>query len=92
MADPVVTSITAVDTWQKVATNVTAGQVHIMNPNVQLYYHTYRDTGESAPTDTAEGVVFVGNSMTIESSAGIDVYIYTTSAGSATTGSVRVDL
>jgi len=92
MADPVVTSITAVDTWQKVATNVTAGQVHIMNPHEQLYYHTYRMTAEDAPTDTAEGVVFEDNSITISASAGIDVYIYTSTAGSATTGSVRVDV
>lgn len=86
MANPVITACPA-GQWTKVATNVTAGQVHkiITTP---FYLQTYRDTGQTAPTAQSEGVMFSGNSLDISASAGIDVYIW---AGGAA-GSVRVDL
>jgi hypothetical protein len=85
MADPTVTAI-AKDTWTLVATNVTTGRVHplIVGPR---YFHTYRDTGGTAPTGLSEAVEFTGGELAIEPSVAADVYVICT----VETGSVRVD-
>ena len=87
MADPVIENLTA-DTWTKVATNKTSGQVHILNGLPRNYIHTYRDTGGAAPTLASEGVSFKGITEEIVASTGIDVYVMALNAA----GSVRVDL
>lgn len=90
MADPVLTACTA-NAWTKVATNVTAGQIHIIDTSpVGQYLQTYRDTGGAAPAGTPgdEAVLIADKSIPIAAPAGIDVYIY--ARGGA--GRVRVDL
>ncbi len=81
----------AQDVWTKVATNVTAGMVYVMNTGPQ-YLQTWRTTGGAAPTDgnPDEGVGMnedlEGNE--ISAPAAIDVYVYCVNAA----GSVRVDV
>lgn len=87
MADPVVTACTK-DAWTKVATNVTAGQVHILSNAPSQYSHTYRMTGEAAPTTLTEAVAISQVSIPISAAAAIDVYVYAHGAA----GSVRVDV
>jgi hypothetical protein len=87
MANPAVTACTK-DAWTKVATNVTAGQVHILSNAPNQYSHTYRLTGEAAPTTIAEAVVMSEVSLPISAAAAIDVYVYAHGAA----GSVRVDV
>lgn len=88
MANPAITAIPA-NTWVKVATDVTTGQVWRREKTV-TYAHTYRLTGQAAPTDLTDAVVaFDGcDNMPISASAGIDVYIYAYDEA----GSVRVDV
>lgn len=87
MANPAVTACTK-NAWTKVATNVTAGMIHILNGNPTQYSHTYRLTGGDAPTTLAEAVVIESRSLTISAPAAIDVYLYAHGAA----GSVRVDV
>ena len=86
MADPVIVACPA-EVWTKVATNVTAGLIHIKD-NFGQWQQTYVDTGNPAPTGLTKGVKFTNPTMEISSSVGIDVYVMP--QGSA--GSVRVDL
>lgn len=87
MADPAIVACTK-DTWVKVATNVTAGMVHLLSSAPNQYSQTYRMTGEAAPTTLPEAVVLEQVSTAISAPAAIDVYIYAHGAA----GSVRVDL
>lgn len=87
MANPAVTAC-AKDAWTKVATNVTAGKVHILNKAPSQYAQTYRLTGETAPTTLAEAVVMTDATFTISAAAAIDVYVYAYGVA----GSVRVDV
>ena len=89
MANPVIISLDA-DTWTKVASNVTGGQVKKLDTRPNLYLETYRTSGDPAPTDLSEGVpCFVGRySEEISASAGIDVYIMAVGQN----GRVRVDV
>jgi hypothetical protein len=87
MANPAIVTCTK-DTWVKVATNVTAGQLHILSGAPSQYLHTYRVTGGDAPTTLAEAVVISQVSLPISAAAAIDVYIYASGAA----GSVRVDV
>jgi hypothetical protein len=87
MANPAVTACTK-DAWTKVATNVTAGKVHILSNAPNQYSQTYRTTGEAAPTTLAEAVAIPDVTFTITAAAAIDVYVYAHGAA----GSVRVDV
>jgi hypothetical protein len=87
MANPAVTACTK-DAWTKVATNVTAGKVHILSGAPSQYSQTYRLTGGDAPTTLAEAVVISSATFTITAAAAIDVYVYAHGAA----GSVRVDV
>jgi hypothetical protein len=87
MVDPSVVACT-VDTWVKVATNVTAGYVWILDSAPTSYLQTYRDTGGAAPTNDNDAVLFPPPGMPISASAGIDVYI----KARGVAGSVRVDV
>ncbi len=93
MADPVIISI-AVDTWVKVATGVTGGFVHILNPTNNDWYQTVRDTGNPAPTiapgpqQELQEVKLLFQSSKIESDTAIDIYV----SVKGTAGRVRVDL
>jgi hypothetical protein len=73
----------------KVATNVKAGYVWVINDGPK-YVHTYRLTGAAAPHDTndREEAVQLDIGAQIGSSVGIDVYVM--ALGSV--GKVRVDL
>jgi hypothetical protein len=79
------------NTWTKVATNVITGQVWRDKTTVK-YLHTYRETGDAAPTDRAEGMpIFVqeeSDHESISAVSGIDVYIYAIGED----GRVRVDV
>jgi len=87
MANPVTVSC-SLNAWTKVATNVQIGNVWILSTNPTEYLHTYRLTAQAAPTDKSEGALFTRNGIGINSSVGIDVYIYPT----VTAGLVRVDV
>lgn len=86
MADPLVVAITPANAWQKVATNVTTGQLWVLNNNVE-YLHTHRLTGTGAPTAQSEGVDLEGNAW-ISSTVAIDVYVWAIKG----VGEIRVDL
>lgn len=90
MANPVIIDCTK-DVWTKVATDVVTGQVHKKSEVPQLYLHTYRLTGETAPALKTEGVeIFIHENLSenISALAGIDVYIMPIGED----GKVRVDL
>ena len=86
MANPAIVSCPK-NTWTKVATNVTAGQVKVQDQSA-LYFETYRLTGNSAPTGITELSGLHGKTITIAASAAIDVYIYC----QRNDGLVRVDV
>jgi hypothetical protein len=90
MADPAHETLVK-NEWKKVATNVTSGLVHAL-AGPGRYFHTYRDTGGAAPSNSEsnralEGVPFEGLTEQIASAIGIDVYVYCSEAGR-----LRVDL
>ncbi len=87
MADPVIIPIPA-DTWTEVATDVQAGQIHILNPTNDNWFYTIRDTGGSAPTSEVPEVKLFFQSTEIKSNISIDVYVFV--KGNA--GRVRADL
>ena len=90
MADPIIIPCPEGE-WTPVATNVTVGKIHKKSTKPRVYFQTYRDTGETAPTTIDEGVEMFINSIiseSIVSSGAIDVYVWTTEEA----GSVRVDL
>lgn len=87
MANPQVIE-TTVDAWTKVATSVRVGFVWIMDVT-KTYLHTYRGTGQAAPTSQGEGVELQVPGREINSQVAIDVYVYTTGDGN---GKVRVDV
>lgn len=88
MADPQIVSCPK-DAWTKVADNVTAGMIFVMNSG-PIYLSTWRDHGGAAPTATTEGVGLVEDNTgnRIEMDRAIDVYVYCLNAA----GSVRVDV
>ena len=90
MSNPVFVDCPA-DTWTKVSTAVRSGQVWRSKRKPQ-YLHTYRETGDSAPTERSEGMpVFPLDDIDvidIEDSNLIDVYLYAIEFD----GRVRVDI
>lgn len=86
MANPVLVNCPE-GQWTKVATNVTAGVVHIVSLDPEKYTQTYRVTAGPAPTTLDEAVWFK-DELSIAASAAIDVYIWPIGAA----GKVRVDL
>lgn len=76
------------DTWTKVATNVTTGNIWKTDKSPGKYLQTHVLTGAAAPTGTGIGVAIVGEGMAIANTVGIDVYIYCLGAD----GEVRVDI
>jgi hypothetical protein len=94
MSDPVIINCPA-DVWTKIATNVTTGMIWVTNVKPRGYKFTYRDSGNPAPTDDTDAIIFPSTStdetnpgMRISASAGIDVYIKPANEA----GQVRVDL
>lgn len=87
MANPIFINVTPHNTWVKVATNVTTGQVS-SRTTVGIYSHMYKVTGAAAPTLSTDGINFDAVTIDINSPSGIDVYIQCTAIGA----SVRVDL
>ena len=85
MSNPAIV-VCPVNAWTKVATNVAAGVVYRITG--RKLYQTYRVSGGAAPTDLTEAVDLVTPADAIESSQGIDVYIYSKDEA----GSVRVDV
>jgi len=87
MANPTVIDCPA-DTWTKVATAITIGGVWIIDTGPSVYRHTYRMTGDPAPTDNEDAKDFGGREyLPIEDDDPIDVYI----SPSRKAGRVRVD-
>jgi hypothetical protein len=90
MANPLIVDCPK-EVWTKVATDVVTGQVHKKSEEPELYLHTYRLTGEAAPTIRTEGVeifIYENLSENISALAGIDVYVMPIGED----GKVRVDL
>jgi len=87
MADPVIVDITPVSTWVKVATNITNGQIWIVDGNAE-YLQTYRMTGNPAPVDNTDAQPINTPSIGISASAGVDVYV----KAIRVVGKVRVDV
>lgn len=90
MATPTFVDLPA-DTWTKIATNVTSGQVHLVNNSPNVIRSAYvQPSGGAAPTTVAEGVpVFQdGTSESIQFSVGADVYLRPEGVASR----VRVDV
>lgn len=73
MADPSTTACTK-NSWTKVATAVTAGQIEI-TLNRQPYRFAWVETGAAAPTALSEGSLLM-NWAKIGCSRPIDVYIW----------------
>jgi hypothetical protein len=78
------------NTWKKVATNVTIGQVKRLSNLPSKYLEMYKMTGQNAPSGKSKGVpIFLQNNYEgISSSSAIDVYIMAIGGN----GKVRVDL
>ena len=77
MANPVAVTL-VVDTWTKVATNVTTGVIERkdgFNDKSLIILETYKLTGEAAPANDDTAVWWTSNPLTISSSAAIDVYL-----------------
>jgi hypothetical protein len=78
-----------VDTWTKIATAVTTGQIWRAQ-SIAGYLQTYVPTGDTAPSDRGEGAKLFadGDNEKIDSSDPIDAYVFAT----GTAGRVRVDI
>jgi len=76
------------DAWTKVATNVQIGNIWLGITDPGQYSQTYRLTGGIAPTLAAEGAPIPRPGIGINSSVGIDVYVWASNKD----GSVRVDV
>lgn len=87
MANPVVLDV-PVNTWVKVATNVTFGMIYPLIGGSVKYYFTIRDTGGAAPSDFSEQKEMDYAGAEIQSSTAIDVYVTVSNYD----GKVRVDL
>ena len=78
MATPTFIALPA-DTWTKIATNITTGQVHLVDNGPNVIRSTYiQPTGAAAPAnDPALGVpAFEGvTTESMQFSAGADVYL-----------------
>ena len=85
MANPILVDCPA-GQWTLVATNVVTGFIYTKQARSTIYMHTYRLTGEAAPTNRDEGVQFISVAP-IVATQGIDVYIWAENDN----GRVRVD-
>ena len=74
MASPVSVTV-PVNTWTLVATNVTEGNVWILN-NRAVYSHYYVATGGAAPTDMSEAAVLPEPGLPISVDVASDIYVY----------------
>lgn len=74
MATPSAVTI-PVDTWVKVATAVTQGNVWINKPGA-TYLHYYVATGGAAPTDLANAANMPEPGLPISVSEKADIYVY----------------
>lgn len=86
MASPVSVTI-PLNTWTLVASNVTAGNVWIVNTRA-VYSHYYVATGGAAPTDLSEAAILPEPGLPISTDVASDIYVY--AAGVA--GEVLVSL
>lgn len=75
MANPLFQNLPP-DTWTKVVTNKTDGNLWIINEAVS-YFVTYRETGDTAPLDTEDKEVALrtGRQPILGSLGAIDVYV-----------------
>jgi len=87
MADPVLVPLVA-NAWTLVAANVTVGQIHKSGNIGTPLYQTFVSTGNPAPVDLTLAVPMVGDSESISSPVGIDVYLWASGAAAV----VRVDI
>lgn len=74
MANPAITSVPQ-GAWTKVMDNVLTGHIYPTN-NDYAIYHTYRETGGTAPTNPEEGVLLESSGLAVSRVAGVDVYLY----------------
>lgn len=74
MASPVGFDLTK-NTWTKVATNVTEGQIWIVEPRA-VYSHYYVATGGAAPTDMTLASPLPEPGLPISVDVASDVYVY----------------
>lgn len=82
-ADPSVV-VCPVDTWTKVATNVSGVTVQPHPKDTQKHFlYTWRDTGNPAPSDTTDAVYMHTDGFHLSVNPAIDVYVRAKSAGSS---------
>jgi len=89
MANPEIINLTA-NEWEKVATNVTTGNIKRLSNLPNKYLETYRLTGQPKPTQAAEGAELFTpeNPGDISATAAIDVYVMAV----GNDGKVRADV
>jgi hypothetical protein len=78
------------DAWTKVVNNKTNATIHKYSTAPNPYYHTYRVTGDPAPSGapaTADAIEWKGDAIVVNFDTAVDVYLYANGAA----GSVRVD-
>lgn len=91
MANPLIVDCTK-NSWTEIATDVTAGLVHVDLPFLEIvWYQTYRLTGEASPADLTDedgAVKLLKPTDVINASEAIDVYVWPRHED----GKIRVDL
>lgn len=81
MANPVIHTV-PVKEWYKIATDINSGNIQKATKNEtnnQIFYQTYRLTGDPAPTEQNEGVRMFADDPVSEDIASIeqiDVYVW----------------
>jgi len=74
MANPVLVAL-PLNTWTKVATNVTNGMIYVKQYQPTDYVYTNVTTGGAAPTDESVSVILRSWTLAISSTSSIDVYM-----------------
>ena len=73
--------------WTKVLTNKTSGAISVISPRNEKWYWTQWSTGSAAPTTEKPRVELEGQTMVVDSSVAVDVYLF---LSGTTAGLVRV--
>ena len=87
MANPDIQTLPA-DTWTKVASAVTGGQIHKITSTPIAYFTFYKVAGDPAPVGRNIGEQRLEDTDDISSMSAIDVYVYPLGG----IGKIRVDL
>jgi hypothetical protein len=94
MANPLLVTVT-INEINRVATNIDDGILWALDKYDTIYLHTYRETGDAAPTDFSEFVPLRFGSYDYIDSGGItniDVYVWPRSDTREGTVQMRIDI